>query len=222
MAKKIKLEVGDIFRIKLLNGLYAFGHVIFYVPRKSKKWLDINPESYLVKWFSGCILIDIYSQISDKNTLENKDIFLKGVFLSSTDLATMDEDTITIVDNFPVEIKKIEFPETIGANREDGFFLERGELKLRLGNISNSIREKLMNFPSSFKDIYSITDAVLFFQNRKSEMQRNYYDGWNHAPSDLKYNPELRTKVYKILGEDPNQSYYEMALKHGFDLVRLY
>ena len=224
MAKKIKLESGNVFRVKLLNGLYTFGHVVFYVPKKNPKWQLINQQSYLTGWFNNCVLVNIYSQISEKDVLTCKDIFFKGVFFSSTDLSTLGEDNITIVDNIPVEIKTVEFPENIGANKDDGFFLEKGELKLKLesNRITEDMQKELMQFPNSFKDIYSTADAVLFFQNRKSEMQRNYYDGWKHTPDDLKNNSKLREKVYTMLKEDPNQSYYDLALKHGFDLARLY
>jgi hypothetical protein len=53
-------------------------------------------------------------------------------------------------------------------------------------------------------------------------MQGKYFDGWKFYPNDLKYYPVLRNKIYTLIGEDPNQSYYEMALKYGFDLRRLY
>jgi hypothetical protein len=37
MTKKIKLEAGNVFRVKLLNGLYVFGHIVFFVPQKTRK-----------------------------------------------------------------------------------------------------------------------------------------------------------------------------------------
>ena len=40
--------------------------------------------------------------------------------------------------------------------------------------------------------------------------------------SDLRYNSELRADIYRKFDEDPNQTYYQMALKHGLDLARLY
>jgi hypothetical protein len=222
MAKKIKLEAGNVFRVKLLNGLYVFGHIVFFVSRKNqKKYQELNPESYLRGFFSNCLLVNIYSQISEKDILENDEIFFKGVFLSSTDLSTMGEETVTVVDNIPVEVREVEFPETVEDDSRN-LFIQKGELTLKLGNIRESVKEKLRAFPCSFKSIISIADGVLFFQGRNSEMQISYYDGWNHSPSDLKYNPELRNKIYAMLKEDPNQSYYNMALKHGFDLARFY
>ena len=54
-------------------------------------------------------------------------------------------------------------------------------------------------------------------------MQRtNYPDAWKFIPRDFRFYPEYRKEVYGIIGEDPNQSYYELALKHGFDLARFY
>lgn len=39
---------------------------------------------------------------------------------------------------------------------------------------------------------------------------------------DLRSRPELRSEIYASIHEDTNQNYYDMALKHGFDLKRLY
>lgn len=48
-------------------------------------------------------------------------------------------------------------------------------------------------------------------------MQRtNYPDTWKFIPRDFRFYPEYRKEVYGIIGEDPNQSYYELALKTRF------
>ena len=39
---------------------------------------------------------------------------------------------------------------------------------------------------------------------------------------DLRFAMKQRQEVYKQIGEDMNLSYYELALKHGFDLGRYY
>ena len=222
MVKRVNLEAGNIFRVKLLNGMYVFGHIVFFVPRRNKKrYQEINSESYLRGFLSNCMLVDIYSQISYSEVLERKEVFFKGVFFSSSDLSTMSEDVITVIENEKVDVKGVEFPETIGAD-QDGLFLQRGELKIKLDDVKKDVQEELLKYPDSFKDVYSVADGVLFFQNRQSEMQRNYYEGWKHTQNDLKNDTELRLKVYAKIGEDPNQSYYELALKHGFDLARLY
>ena len=223
MAKSNKFEAGNIFRVKLLNGMYMFGHIVFFVPRRNKrKYQELNPESYLRGFLSNCILVDIYSQISHSEVLESKEVFFKGVFLSSSDLSTYD-DMIIVAEDEIVNIEKVEFPETIGANLENGFFLQRGELQFKLGVITKNMQDELAKSPSSsFKDVYSVADDVLFLQNRESEMQRKYYDGYKHTPSDLKNHPELRAEIYKIIGENSTLSYYDLSLKHGFDLGRFY
>lgn len=117
--------------------------------------------------------------------------------------------------------KEIDFPENTGGYNSE-YWLSKGELAL--GKIpKNKIREWNDKFNGGFSDIYSIADRLLYMQNRKSEMQRtNYPHGWNHIPKDFRFYPEYRKEVYKIIGEDPNQSYYELALKHGFDLALFY
>jgi len=70
--------------------------------------------------------------------------------------------------------------------------------------------------------ISTIIPEEPYFQNRKNELQRKYFDGWNFYPNDLKYYPELRDKVYKIIKENPNETYYKLSLKYGFDLNKIY
>ena len=50
------------------------------------------------------------------------------------------------------------------------------------------------------------------------EVESKRYLEW----SDLRFAPEKREEIYKQIGEDMNQSYYELALKHGHDLGRFY
>ncbi|WP_175609910.1 hypothetical protein [Zobellia uliginosa] len=40
--------------------------------------------------------------------------------------------------------------------------------------------------------------------------------------NDIRLNNNFRKEIYDQIGEDMNQSYYEMALKHGYDLGRFY
>jgi len=51
----------------------------------------------------------------------------------------------------------------------------------------------------------------------ESDIKESYF-----IADDLRYSLEKRNKIYAMIGENPNQSYYELALKRGFDLARLY
>lgn len=161
-------------------------------------------------------MVNIYSQISIEEELKDDTIFFKGIFIPRKHLAKE-----TIISNIPVDYRQIDFPEHTGGYNSS-FWLSKGELAL--GSIpKEKINEWDNRFNGGFSDIYSVADRLLYMQNRKNEMQRtNYSESWNHIPKDFRFYPEYRKEVYRIIGEDPNQSYYELALKHGFDLARFY
>lgn len=215
MAKKIK--IGDIVRVKLLNDKYMWVHVLFDVRWMLRKDRKIDPSNYFY-FYAPCYLINVYAQISSNEVLDDETIFFKGIFIPRKQLADQ-----TVVSNIPVDYRLIDFPETTGGyDSED--WLAKGELALGIGKIPDAkIKEWGNRFNGSFGDVYSVADDVLYMQNRKVEMQRmNYPDDWNHIPKDFRFYPECREEVYRIIGEDPNQSYYELALKHGYDLARFY
>lgn len=217
-----RLNNGDVFSYKLLNDQYLFGKIIFLPNRNTYKLL-INPKCYLAGWFKGSYLLNIYNQISMDKELKTKDLSYEGIFVSSSEFSD-NKERIEIIGNEQINPKEVEFPETVGANREDGYFLQRGELILPIKDITPDIERKISEekVVNSFTDICSFGDAILFYQNRKSEMQREYFAGWKHTPSDLRFHSELKNKIYNLIGEAPNQNYYELALKYGYDLTRLY
>jgi hypothetical protein len=226
----MKINIGDTLAIELLNKMYMFVKIIYQIPRPhTKKSEKINPNSYLnnyIKWYPGFYIINVYKHISKEMVLKNNEIMFKGVWIMSKEFK---EIKYKIILQNKIDIEDVEFPEAIGANRDDGFFLEKGELKIKIieydeiKNYPDDFIKKLEKGPSmGFMDIYSLGDSVLYFQNRKNEMQKKYFDGWKFYPNDLKHYPELRNEVYKIIKENPNEKYYDIALKYGFDLKKLY
>jgi hypothetical protein len=220
----MKINIGDILAIELKNKLYMFLHIIYQIPRKNKREIEkISPKSHLfdyIKWYPGFYIINIFKQISKDMILKDREIMFKGVFVMGSDLK---ESNYTKISEEKINIEEIEFPETLGANKEDGYFIQKGELKILIKNYPQEFETELQEGPpTGFNDIYSLGDSVLYFQNRKDEMQRKYFDGWKYYPSDLKYYPKLRNRIYEIIKEDPKQNYYNMALKYGFDLRKLY
>ena len=210
-----KIKIGDLVRVKLLNDMYMWVHVLFDSQFIVKGKKEINPYNYFY-FYASCYLVNIYSQISTEEELKDDTIFFKGVFIPRKHFAKE-----TIISNIPVDYRQIDFPEHTGG-LNSSFWLSKGELAL--GSIpKEKIHEWNDRFNGGFRDIYSVADSLLYMQNRKSEMQRtNYRDTWKFIPRDFRFYPEYRKEVYGIIGEDPNQSYYELALKHGFDLARFY
>ena len=226
----MKINIGDIISVELLNKLHMFVQIVYQIPRKNSKRAEkISSKSqmnYYIKWYPGFFIANTFKQISLETELKNKDIMFKGVFLLGSSFKGIN---YKVISQDMVSIEKIEFPETIDANREEGFLLRRGELKFtimeyeKIKKYPKHFIEELENGPSSgFMDIYSMGDSVLYLQNRKNELQREYFDGWKYYPSDLKYYPELRNRIYKIINENQNETYYDLALKYGFDTKELY
>jgi hypothetical protein len=220
----MKINFGDILAIELLNKMYMFIQIIYQIPAGNKKELaKINPKSRLLEdrpFYNGCYIIDVYKQISKDMILKDKDKMFKGLIaLSGSDIK---KSKYTIISHEEINVEEIEFPETVRGNSRSGYCLQRGEMKIFI-NDWKKIEVELENAPTGgFMDSYSYGDSVLYFQNRKNEMQRKYSDDWKFYPNDLRYYPELRNKIYKMIGEDTKQNYYKMALKYGFDLRKLY
>ncbi len=209
MTKKITRKtpkVGDLIRVKLLNGMYMFVDVVFDVPKNTDMM-----KSYFY-FYASCFLTNIYAQISHEKELKDDILFCRGMFITRKDLKNCGE----ILLNREVDYTQIDFPETTG-----GEGLQKGELDI--GIIPDEkLTEWNDKFNGGFSDVYSVADSILYMQGRKSEMQRTYGSHWKFIPSDFRFYPEYRKEVFKIIGEDPNLSYYELSLKHGFDLARYY
>jgi hypothetical protein len=219
----MKIKFGDVLAIELLNKLYLFVQIVYQIPKENKKEIEkINPKSRLLEarpFYNGFYIINVYNQISQEKILKTNEIIFKGIYAMGSDIK---KSNYTIISCEKINVEEVEFPENLGANWEEGYFLEKGELKIPIKNWQK-IKDELKNGPpAGFKDTSSLGDSVLYFQDRKNEMQRKYFDGWKFYPNDLRYYPELRDKIYKMINEDPKQSYYKMALKHGFDLRKLY
>jgi hypothetical protein len=230
----MKIKFGDILAVELLNKLYMFVQIVYQIPQGNKDEIaKINPKSRLLDdrpFYNGFYIMNVYKQISKDMILQNKEIMFKGIMTMGRDIK---KSKYTIIAHEKISVENVEFPETIQFYSKNsfshlpsqiGYYLERGELKIF---IKSEFDEELENGPKGgFKDHYSIGESVLYFQNRKNEMQRKYPEGFDVHKfllhNDLRYYPELRDKVYKIIKEDPKQSYYEMALKYGFDLRKLY
>ncbi|AZA65323.1 hypothetical protein EG345_11785 [Chryseobacterium carnipullorum] len=71
--------------------------------------------------------------------------------------------------------------------------------------------------------IYYLEIATLDISNRKDlisdkdDIMDNYFKF-----SDIRSLPLLQKEIYQTIDENPDVSYYELALKYGFDLKRFY
>lgn len=213
---KKNISTGDVFAIKIdQSENYFFGRVLFDVKKQYDNKGQIH--NYL-DWYGESVLVETYMHISDKLELKEYDVAIQSVFIPKKDLLKED---ITAIGNVPVDPRKVTFPETL-RNFERDYFFTTGELALKTTYSSADAENHFRVFPTMGKTYY-LQIATLDYAGRKdlvvdqADILENYFKF-----SDLRSLTEKRAQIYSQLGEDPNKSYYELALKYGFDLARLY
>ena len=220
MAKK-KLVEGDIFHVKV-NNKYVFARLLLDV---DSRILKHEPE-HRSKFFAGCYLIEVYKGIYDTPNLTSKEIILPSQYTFKKYFYAKNYNIEwTFHENEPVDYYKLDFPETLetGDNRLINF--RKFDLSLPTSmafedfprNEGNGNQKYTGAICGSF---YQMVDESFHFQGRDDLMKtdRTYF----LDNSDIRLNGNFRKEIYNQVGEDINQSYYEMALKNGHDLGRFY
>lgn len=219
MTKKKELKTGDLFAIKFDDVNYYFGKVLFDV--KNQYFAKVTEEesflSNYLSWFKESLLIETYQYISQKPDISHFEIAVKSEFVAAKKLKI---NNIKILHNTFVDPKSVSFPETLSNIHRRGILFTVGELGLQT-NFTTSFADEVKVFPS-LGNIHQVGVATLDAAGRRdlinpNDIMDNYFR-W----SDIRSIPEVREKIYKAIGESPDQTYYELALKHGFDLARFY
>ncbi len=215
MAKKKTINIGDIFSVKVEKNEFIFGRILFDVVNQCiKKNLDKN--NYM-GFFNKCFLIETFKGVF--SSFDKIDMEKKAVISSFVPVDFFYDYECNIIGNVKVDPKEVSFPEVLSSTNMDYFF-SVGLLQFSI-KLSETEYENIGVYPSFGTGYWEII-ATLDFSNRidlieEGDHMDNYFED-----SDLRSNPELRKKIYSMIGEDPDQSYYELSLKHGFDLSRLY
>ncbi|KDE64822.1 hypothetical protein [Fusobacterium necrophorum] len=216
MAKrKNKINVGDIFSMKVSKNEFIYGRVLFDVTKQYIKTPFENNYNYL-SFFNKCFLIETFLGVSA--SFENVDMKRKAVISTFVPDFFFSEYEANIIDNIEVDVKEVSFPETLSS--ADKRYFSVGELYLPI-DLSDDECYKIKIYPSFGSGFQAIT-ATLDYSGRTDLIEEGDRQKAYFKYSDLRNNPKLRREIYDMIGEDPNQSYYELALKHGFDLARLY
>ncbi|MCQ9639494.1 Imm26 family immunity protein [Chryseobacterium sp. WG14] len=211
-----KLEVGDIFNLKLENkNLFIFGRVLFDVDSQLKK-SKANDENYFTT-YAGCHLIEIYKGIYDSPNLpDSMEVLIPRVFVFKID-SKANSLKWEVAGHHKVDVKNIEFPEVVG-NAYNEVRLMRGELYFKTA-IKDPIQYPGVLPAPEYPVV--ILDASLGLQGREDLIDGDYYDE-SLTDLDLLYHPDERKQIYSDLNLDPDKSYYELSKEMGFDLERFY
>lgn len=210
------ITVGDVFAIKIENTeYYYFGRILFDVKEQYDNWEQ--RENYL-DWHNDSVLIETYKHISKDPIISTYDVAVDSTFIPKKNLLKQD---VEVIDNIKVDPTKVTFPETL-KNFERTCLFTVGELALKTNLSTEYAYDNIKVFPN-MGNIYYIQLATLDFAGRKDliEDKEDIMDNYFKF-SDLRSLPEKRKEVYESINEDLNQTYYELAKKHGFDIARLY
>lgn len=217
MAKKIKCTTGDVFAIPVSDTEFIFGRVLFDV---TKQYIDKVEESehrqnYLS--FLGSLLVETYKGVfTSIDEVDFDKIAVQSTFVVR---GFLNELNGKIEANREVNVETVSFPETL-VHSGGRVTLSVGELDIPIP-MSVEKAEEIHISPATSYGYQNVIIATLDYSGRddliKDGKRDNYFE---HI--DLRSRPELRNEIYASIHEDPNQNYYSMALKFGFDLKRLY
>jgi hypothetical protein len=217
MAKRIKFKTSDIFSIEVSKNEFVFGRILFDPSEQYIKKIPEEKQFSYLDWFSGCILIETYLGVfSSLDKVVFSRIAVTSSFVSKN---IFKREDVKIIDNKPVNPQKVSFPEVI-STYDSKYYFSVGELKIPI-NINSQGYDQIHVYPS-FGDGYWELVATLVWSGREDLVEKEDVKEVYFSADDLRVTPKKRNKIYALIGEDPNQSYYELALKHGFDLARLY
>lgn len=126
MAKrKNKINIGDIFSMKVSKNEFIYGHVLFDVTKQYIKTPFENNYNYL-SFFNKCFLIETFLGVSA--SFENVDMKRKAVISTFVPDFFFPEYEANIIDNIEVDVKEVSFPETLSS--ADKRYFSVGELYL--------------------------------------------------------------------------------------------
>jgi hypothetical protein len=210
-----RLKEGDIFYV-LYKEKYFFGKILMDVSQR------ISTRDITMKFFHDCYLIGIYKGIYNHPNLKEKEFIIPSIYTQKKQFySKRDKTEWHFYKNEPIDYKKdITFPENIIFVDKVGICFRCGELQFLTKLTQKDWREDF-DIQRQVHFWYStILMIACHYQNRDDLMDFQHFAYLEKE--DLRFAEKQREEVYKQIGENINTSYYELALKHGFDLGRFY
>jgi Immunity protein 26 len=217
MAKKFK--AGDIFSFQIPTGEYMAGRVMLDVKRQCVRSKLLESGSAL-SFYGSSILIEVYKQTFSNPTSERSDILIPGIWC---DPGLIEKGLWKILEHQPIDPTQVDFPESFVQYGARTILFQRGELAIPIDMTYEEYKQL-----SIFGRVHgggNLGEYCLYHLERKDEISVPDLvvdvELRNLKNTDLHFH-EFRSEAYRRLGEDENQSYFEIALKHGHDLRRFY
>jgi hypothetical protein len=212
-----KLKAGDIFTFQLPTKEYMCGRIMLDVKQQCIRPRLLKPDSPL-NFFNGSLLVEIYKSTFPEPTANHSEILIPGVFIGSNSL---ESGEWSIIDHEDVDPKEVAFPESVVSRGLDAQFV-RGEIALDI-DLQKEELERI-NVYGTKKPSGILGEICLYYLGRSDEINNprlRDIELRSLKDSDLRFTA-YRSEIYRLLGEDENQSYYEMSTRLGYDIGRFY
>jgi hypothetical protein len=213
----VKFQSGDIFTFKLSTDEYMCGRIMLDIKKQCVSPKLLPPDSPLY-FFNGSLLVEIYKSTAKQPVIDNSEILIPGIFLGSDSL---EYGIWSIIGHQDVNPEEVEFPEYLVGSGLRAKFV-RGEISLNLDLRESDVDR--VNVYGTKKSSATLGEICLYHLGRSHEINNprlKNIELRSLKNSDLRFS-QHRSEIYGFLGEDPNQSYYKMSTKFGYDIQRFY
>lgn len=214
--KKINYKVGDIFAMKIPNGQYVFGRILLDIPKQCVEPGLVEYDSPLERL--SCLIVEGYALLSDTPEFKDSNVVVKGF---SIDDSAIEDGTFKIAGHKEVDPKEVDFPEffhiDLGYHKVS---FEKGEISIPLNITMDAAAAYRLRGGFSLSETFD--SVILTLINRYDLIDDQEPTKLQHG--DLRFNTKERQKeIYALIGEDlARDSYYNLALKRGFDTARFF
>ena len=213
----VKFQTGDIFTFKLSTDEYMCGRIMLDIKKQCVRPKLLPPNSPL-NFFNGSLLVEIYKSTAIQPIIDNSEILIPGIFIGSD---CLESGTWSIIGHQDVNPQEVEFPEYLVGSGLRAKFV-RGEISLNLDLRESDVDR--VNVYGTKKSSATLGEICLYHLGRSHEINNprlKNIELRSLKNSDLRFS-QHRSEIYGFLGEDPNQSYYKMSTKFGYDIQRFY
>jgi hypothetical protein len=213
----VKFQSGDIFTFKLSTDEYMCGRIMLDIKKQCVSPKLLPPDSPLY-FFNGSLLVEIYKSTAKQPVIDNSEILIPGIFLDSDSL---EYGIWSIIGHQDVNPEEVEIPEYLVGSGLRAKFV-RGEISLNLDLRESDVDR--VNVYGTKKSSATLGEICLYHLGRSHEINNprlKNIELRSLKNSDLRFS-QHRSEIYGFLGEDPNQSYYKMSTKFGYDIQRFY
>jgi hypothetical protein len=211
-----RAKVGDVFSIPIGKKEFLSGRVLLDVETQCVAPGRLSADSPLV-FFSGAMLVEVHGSPVPKPAVADERVLIPSIFVVASALTS---GRWRVVGHRPIDPMFVDFPPALTLVGPEPH-LAWGELQLP---ISLSVGELETLDISPTLEMSRVDQIALFALGREEDIDRKRVrnlDILRLDHSDVRFHPR-REELFKLAGLPPQPTYYDEALKRGFDLRRFY